>query len=290
VREFEVIEHAESALGTLILRRRTAPVPDVIELTLDHQFLMSSAVTVSERELATRAIAMHGGSDLDVLIGGLGLGYTSKAALDSDRVARVEVVELVQGIIDWVASGVIPLGKELMADARFHATRDDVFERLRRPATTTHDVLLIDVDHSPDERLGGSSDSFYAHANLCSACGRRRRIPRSKQSSARRSTTSTSSRSSSSTRRSASQKRTGSSSREAQLPADRLFLTPCAPVEAEFRLRVGRCARRLALEPDDARPLERARQLVDGLGEQQSRSCGAAITRTPPPPSDKPAC
>lgn len=166
VREFEVIEHAESALGTLILRRRTAPVPDVIELTLDHQFLMSSAVTVSERELATRAIAMHGGSDLDVLIGGLGLGYTSKAALDSDRVARVEVVELVQGIIDWVASGVIPLGKELMADARFHATRDDVFERLRRPATTTHDVLLIDVDHSPDERLGGSSDSFYAHANL----------------------------------------------------------------------------------------------------------------------------
>lgn len=150
----------------LILRRRTAPVPDVIELTLEHQFLMSSAITVSERELATRAIAMHGGSDLDVVIGGLGLGYTSKAALDSDRVARVEVVELVQGIIGWVASGVIPLGKELMADARFHAIQGDVFERLRRPATRTHDVLLIDVDHSPDERLGESSDSFYAHDNL----------------------------------------------------------------------------------------------------------------------------
>lgn len=150
----------------LILRRRTAPVPDVIELTLEHQFLMSSAVNISERELATRAIAMHGGSDLDVVIGGLGLGYTCKAALDSDRVARVEVVELIQGIIGWVASGVIPLGKELMADARFHATQGDVFERLRRPASRTHDVLLIDVDHSPDERLGESSDSFYAHDNL----------------------------------------------------------------------------------------------------------------------------
>ena len=150
----------------LILRRRTEPVPGVIELTLEHQFLMSSAVVVSERELATRAIAMHGGSDLDVLIGGLGLGYTCKAALDSNRVARVEVVELVQGIIDWVATGVIPLGKELMADARYHAIQDDVFERLRRPATAPHDVLLIDVDHSPDERLGESSDSFYAHANL----------------------------------------------------------------------------------------------------------------------------
>jgi spermidine synthase len=166
MREFEVIDHAESPLGVLILRRRTAPVPGVIELTLEHQFLMSSAVTLSERELAARAIAMHGGSDLDVLIGGLGLGYTSKAALDSDRVARVEVVELIDGIIGWVASGVISLGKELMADARFHAIQGDVFERLRSSATTTHDLILIDVDHSPDERLGESSDSFYAHDHL----------------------------------------------------------------------------------------------------------------------------
>ena len=164
--EFEVIAHVESPIGVLILRRRTAPVPDVLELTLEHQFLMSSAVTVSERELATRAIAMHGGTDLDVLIGGLGLGYTSKAALESDRVARVEVVELVQGIIGWFESGIIDLGKEVMADPRFHAIQGDVFERLRGPATTTHDLLLIDVDHSPDERLGESSDSFYAHANL----------------------------------------------------------------------------------------------------------------------------
>lgn len=166
MREFEVIDHVESPLGVLILRQRTAPVPSVLELTLEHQFLMSSAVTTSERELATRAITMHGGSDLDVLIGGLGLGYTCQAVLDSDRVARVEVVELVQGIIDWVASGVIPLGKELHADARFHAIQGDVFELLRSPAARTYDLLLIDVDHSPDERLGESSDSFYAHANL----------------------------------------------------------------------------------------------------------------------------
>lgn len=167
--EFEVIDHAESPVGVLILRRRTAPVPGVIELTLEHQLLMSSAVTDSERALATRPIALHGGSNLDVLIGGLGLGYTSKAALDSDCVARVDVVELGQGIIDWVARGVIPLGTELMADPRFHAIHDDVFERLRRPPTTTYDLLLIDVDHSPDARLGQSSDSFYAHANLALA-------------------------------------------------------------------------------------------------------------------------
>jgi spermidine synthase len=164
--EFEVIDHVDTPLGTFILRRRTTPVEGVIELSLDHQFLMSSAVTVSECALATRAIEMHGGTQLDVMIGGLGLGYTAKAALDSDRVAFVEVVEVVEGIISWVTAGLIPLGKELIADARFHATHDDVFERLRQPPVTTHDLLLIDVDHSPDERLGESSDSFYAHANL----------------------------------------------------------------------------------------------------------------------------
>jgi spermidine synthase len=166
VLEFEVIEHAESPIGVLILRRRLEPVPGVIELTLEHQFLMSSVVTVSERELATRAIAMHGGTNLDVVIGGLGLGYTSKAALESDRVAHVEVIELVEAIIGWVARGVIPLGKELMADPRFHAVQGDVFERLRQPPDRTVDLLLIDVDHSPDQILGESSDSFYAHDSL----------------------------------------------------------------------------------------------------------------------------
>lgn len=167
--EFEVIDHAESPLGVFILRRRNPPEERVVELTLEHQFLMSSAVAVSERELATRAIAMHGGTDLDVMIGGLGLGYTAKAALDSDRTARVEVVELVAGIIAWVERGIIPLGKELMADPRFLTVQDDVYDRLRRAPIERHDVLLIDVDHSPDSRLGESSDTFYGHARLALA-------------------------------------------------------------------------------------------------------------------------
>ncbi|MEO8698962.1 MAG: spermidine synthase [Kofleriaceae bacterium] len=164
--DFEVIDHAESPIGVIILRRRHPPDEHVLQLTLEHQFLMSSAVTVSERELATRAVAMHGGANLDVMVGGLGLGYTCKAALDSDRVARVEVVELVAGVISWIERGVVPLGKELMADPRFHTTQDDVYARLRRPPIKKHDLVLIDVDHSPDSRLDESSDSFYAHAGL----------------------------------------------------------------------------------------------------------------------------
>lgn len=164
--EFEVLDHAHTPIGTFILRERTEPVAGVIELTLDHQFLMSSTVTVSERALSTRAIAMHGGTDLEVMVGGLGLGYTAKAALDSGRVANVDVVEYVQSIIDWVARGLIPLGKELVADRRYHPIHGDVFERLGGTVSKLYDVLLIDVDHSPDERLGETSDSFYGHAKL----------------------------------------------------------------------------------------------------------------------------
>ena len=164
--DFEVIDHAESPIGVLILRRRMPPHEHIIEITLEHQFLMSSAVTVSERELATRAIAMHGGANLDVMIGGLGLGYTAKAALDSDRVGHLEVVELVPAVLEWMKRGLVPLGAQLMADPRFHVTQDDVYDRLRRAPDRKHDILIIDVDHSPDAHLGQSSDSFYAHDSL----------------------------------------------------------------------------------------------------------------------------
>jgi len=164
--ELDVIDHVESSVGVIILSRRLAPVEGVIELSLEHHLLMSSAVTVSECELATRAVQMHGGSNLDVMIGGLGLGYTAKAALDTGRVARVEVVELVGGVITWFERGQIPLGAELAKDPRFHATEDDVFARLRRAPDVKHDLLLIDVDHSPDHRLAAPSDGFYTQADL----------------------------------------------------------------------------------------------------------------------------
>jgi spermidine synthase len=166
VLDFEVIDHAESAIGVIILRRLILPHRHVIEITLEHQFLMSDAVTVSERELATRAIAMHGGTNLDVMIGGLGLGHTAKAALESDHVACVEVVELLPAVIEWTQRGLVPLGHELMADPRFHVSQDDVYTRLGQAPTKKHDIVIIDVDHSPDARLGDSSDSFYSHEKL----------------------------------------------------------------------------------------------------------------------------
>jgi spermidine synthase len=112
---------------------------------------------------------MHAGDGLGVLVGGLGLGYTARAALVCDRVARVEVVELLPQVIDWQARGLTPLASVLAADDRFAVTQGDVYARLAAAPDELFDVILIDVDHSPDERLGGANAGFYTAAGLRAA-------------------------------------------------------------------------------------------------------------------------
>jgi len=170
--EFEILAAEESPIGMVCLRRRGIPSEPgavVTEITLDHQFLMSSENTLSERVLATRAIELHGGRDLGVLVGGLGLGYTAHAALAARDVARVEVVELLAPVIAWLAKGLVPLAPALRDDPRFSVRQGDVYAELADEPTRCHDVVLIDVDHAPDERLGPSNAGFYTPAGLARA-------------------------------------------------------------------------------------------------------------------------
>ena len=162
----------ESPLGLVCLRQTPiAGEPGAVstEITIDHQFLMSSANTASERALADRALALHGGEDLCVLVGGLGLGYTAHAVLASPRVARLEVVEYLEPVIGWLRAGRLPLSAELTADPRFAVAHGDVYGRLAAEPAERFDLILIDVDHSPDEPLGRESDSFYGEAGLARA-------------------------------------------------------------------------------------------------------------------------
>ncbi len=112
---------------------------------------------------------MHSGDDLRVLVGGLGLGYTAHDALQSDRVALVEVVELLPQVIDWLDRGLVPLSPQLSQERRLVITENDIYRRLALPPDDRHDVILIDVDHSPEERLGKSSVSFYTRQGLLAA-------------------------------------------------------------------------------------------------------------------------
>ena len=177
----DILAYEESPLGPLCLRRRellSQPGTIVTEVTLNHEFLMSSLYTDSERTLARTALDMHSGDDLRVLVGGLGLGYTAREALLSDRVGRVEVVELLTPVIDWLVGGMVPLSTELCKEMgndetgdmpRLIVTQGDVYRRLAGPPDEPLDVILIDVDHSPDERLGEESVSFYTAQGLQAA-------------------------------------------------------------------------------------------------------------------------
>jgi len=130
---------------------------------------MSSLHTDSERVLVQTAIDIHAGDGLSVLVGGLGLGYTAREALLSERVAQVEVVELLPQVIDWLAQGLVPLSPELNDEPRLVVTQGDVYQRLAGPPGELLDLILIDVDHSPDERLGEENVSFYSTAGLQAA-------------------------------------------------------------------------------------------------------------------------
>jgi spermidine synthase len=165
----EILAYEDTPLGPLCLRRRellSSPGTVVTEVTLNHAFLMSSYNTASERALSRNAIEMHGGSGLKVLVGGLGLGYTAEAALLYPEVSSVEVVEYLPEVIDWFTRGLIPLADTLSSDPRFSTSSGDVYAMLGEPATRLFDVILIDVDHSPDDQLSSSNDWFYTEDGL----------------------------------------------------------------------------------------------------------------------------
>lgn len=169
----EILAYEQTPLGLLFLRRRellSQPGTLVTEVTLNHEFLMSSLYTDSERILAEHALELNSAEPLKVMVGGLGLGYTAQAALKSERVAQLEVVELLPQVISWMRDGLVPLSSELNNEPRLKITEGDVYRRLQEPTGDPFDLILIDVDHSPDERLADENISFYSVTGLQSAC------------------------------------------------------------------------------------------------------------------------
>ena len=165
----EILAYEDTPLGPLCLRRRellSAPGTVVTEVTLNHEFLMSSYNTVSERALARLALELHTGEELRVLIGGLGLGYTAQAALASPRVVDVEVVEFLPEVIDWFERDLVPLSVELKEDERLRIVPGDIYGRLAEEPRERFDLILIDVDHAPDDPLSPENEPFYMREGL----------------------------------------------------------------------------------------------------------------------------
>jgi spermidine synthase len=174
-RLFEELDYQETPIGAISLRRRREPRldVDVYEIKLDDAFLMSSLFTASEVALAELALAAHGGEALDVVVGGLGLGYTAAAALDCPAVRELLVVEYLAPVIAWHRHGLLPLGERLADDPRCRLVCGDFFALAAAgdgfdPASPRRrfDAILVDIDHAPGDLLDARSAAFYGPEGL----------------------------------------------------------------------------------------------------------------------------
>jgi spermidine synthase len=160
---FAELDWVQTPMGTISLRRRHDPGldVDVYEVKLDDEYLMSSLFTVGEEALATLGLAAVTGDDLDVVVGGLGLGYTARAALADPRVARLTVVEALEPVIGWHRRGLLPHAAELTGDRRVTLLHADFFAQVAAGGGGPHDAILVDIDHSPRQVLSGAHAAFY---------------------------------------------------------------------------------------------------------------------------------
>ena len=163
--------------GTITLRRRRDPSRDVdvYEVKLGDEFLMSSMFTVGEVELARIGLAMldEARDDLDVVVGGLGLGYTAQAVLADPRVASMVVVEAVAPVIDWHEQDLLPDVAGLAADPRVRLVHGDFFGMATdevgldpHSPGRRFDAILVDIDHTPRHHLHPSHADFYTPGGL----------------------------------------------------------------------------------------------------------------------------
>ena len=174
--EFAELDYQETPLGAMSLRRRSEPRLDgkvVYEVKLGEEFLMSSLFVEAEDALAAIALQSLDAEELDVVVGGLGLGYTAAKALENEAVRSLLVIETMAPVISWHRLGLVPLGDKLALDSRCSLVHGDFFELAAssggfdadNPDRLFHAVLL-DIDHSPSHWLDTGNSAFYTGAGL----------------------------------------------------------------------------------------------------------------------------
>jgi spermidine synthase len=174
--EFEELDYQETPLGEISLRRRSEPRLDgaiVYEVKLGDEFLMSSLFTASEIQLARLVLAALDGTELDIVVGGLGLGYTAATALEDSSVRSLMVIEVMEPVIDWHRRSLVPLGKALVSDTRCTLVHADFFAMASADGgfdstDVSHlvDAVMLGIDHSPSHWLNSGNQSFYTQIGL----------------------------------------------------------------------------------------------------------------------------
>lgn len=175
-RNFEELDYRQTPLGDLILRRRrilSLGGLEIYEVKLGEAFLMSSLFHEAEEALARFGLAELEDGKWDVVVGGLGLGYTAVAALALKQVASLLVIDALEPVIEWHRTGLVPLGAKLTGDPRTIVRHGDFFalalsQQGFDPAQPGRrfDAVLLDIDHSPRNLLHQGNAAFYEPEGL----------------------------------------------------------------------------------------------------------------------------
>ncbi len=153
--------------GELRLMRRGAE----FSIKLDGNELMNSRLSGSEQALATLACAAiatrkQPRKELKMLIGGLGMGFTLRAALAVlPPDAHIDVAELVPAVVAWARGPMAEIYGDSLSDARVHIHETDVGALIAGGASR-YDVILLDVDNGPDGLSRPGNDALYDSAGL----------------------------------------------------------------------------------------------------------------------------
>lgn len=151
--------------GTLRLMQRGAE----FSISLDQGVLMSSRARGSEEALARLSLAKIVRGRPRILIGGLGMGFTLRAALDLlGANAEIIVAELVPSVVRWCRGVLAELSGGSVADARVTIREDDV-GRVIRSERLRYDAILLDVDNGPDGLTREANDGLYSLDGLRAA-------------------------------------------------------------------------------------------------------------------------
>lgn len=150
----------------LILRKRDTE----FSIRTSTTELMNSRLHGSEEALAKLACRRIQHQDhTNILIGGLGMGYTLSAALEnSNSDSKITVAELIPAVIEWNREYLGHLAEFPLNDPRVTVQRQDVM-KIIRTGKTTWDAILLDVDNGPDGLTREANDQLYGIAGLRSS-------------------------------------------------------------------------------------------------------------------------
>lgn len=166
-RPWQTLESVDTAEGKLELRRRGDT--DFL-IVIGGRVLMTSSAHRSEDALARLAADRLGKkSGLRVLIGGLGMAYTLRAALDAfPKDARVAVAELNPVVAEWCKGPLAVLTNGAATDPRTEVILDDVAAVIARAAQKggVYDAILLDLYEGPNAASQRKDDPFYGAAAL----------------------------------------------------------------------------------------------------------------------------